>query len=351
MANDSSPQSPTAPDAVTDTPGTPSSDLPHHNAPPGVSPKVPEQVPIYSPNHSPIITQDLRSARPEEAHASELAPFSLEKKTQASITIPRAEYNRLKTLDDFRLLAVDFSRSEIPAQEALDIARIFNDKFEKAEALPASSISRSSDKPNIPSIPIDGVASTEKIRWWSKLRRYSPSTLVVLLSVLIIFLIAAYFIGRLSAERLDDQVALRIAASQQKRTFTASVAGWNTALAQAMDLAKRNVIWITSNPSHTYTWETLSKSADRGLTPSVFVIGNRLSHYELFKLASYYNLRTHITTTDLSNINIIVIDDTYILSGDDLGIWFSIEPRDVHTLFETIKRALWSQRRQIFPRS
>src|ERR1035437_3394248 len=263
----------------------------------------------FEPNFIPPITHDLRTIRRETAAAEALRPVdpnadggTIEK----LVTITERGYEQLKTLEDFRILAVAFQNSEIPAAELLPLVRAFNEATEDPDKIDAKIKSESAQTTVPISTTIDQSSDQPKSRLGLYLKILGDADLLMVL-----FLMAfavGYVKGNRPIERAESSRA------QGRRGYYPTVGGWNIALNQLARGTQKKVIWLTTDPmAEPYTWDIIGALTKQGRQVDVVAICPPILRTVLINLARLNRATLYLAQVEIYRIHQAIIDNHIIL--------------------------------------
>ena len=305
-------------------------------------------MPEFSPNYSVPITTDLRTTKPELAHAKVLADVTPGKSGQIRyVPVPEDELHALRQNEEFKLLAVNFQRTEMTAQAALQLGNVFRQSMDQADALvsvakPTAQVTaQAASSADLPE---------EQPRFWSN---WQPSglSLAIGAGLFVVVVGAVYWLGLIHGSRPSAQIGQAQSGSRNLRNFSPGLASWSNALPEALDRAREQVYWVTSAPMDTTSWEILAAAKkQRPLKITVVAIGNSASLLELATVARQYNVSALHSSVSSGRVNWLIVDGRELLDGAGaLGAWFTIDPKDagkVIDLMRTVylKDSAWAYR-------
>ena len=305
-------------------------------------------MPEFSPNHSSPITTDLRTTKPELAHAKVLADVTPGKNGQIRyVPVPEHELHELQQNEEIKLLAINFQRTEMTAAAALQLGNVFRQSMEKADAL--VSVAQKTAQVTAQAASAADLHE-EKPRFWAN---WSPSglSLAVVAGLISVVLGAIYWAGFIHGARPSAKIGQAQTGSRNLRNFSPGLASWSVALPEALDRAREQVYWVTSQPMETATWESLAAvKKQRSLKITVVAIGNSTSVLELATVARQYNLSALHSSVSSGRVNWLIVDGRELLDGAGaLGVWFTIDPKDAGKVVELLgtvylKDSAWAYR-------
>ncbi len=299
--------------------------------------KPPDVSPDYNPDHHPVITHDIREKRGEEGKEDLLAPFDANAAAKRigsgkRVTVAEDELNRLRIGEEISSVILSLNETEIPAEHAQTIGRVFIETFHGSLEKRAA-VEQAAGAPVV-SGPIadDSAAASDPTG-----RKHRTRIVIIAGSLLLLSISAGLFIYYQFAKREKELIAARAEAAERSklnRLFSPGSTTWEQTIERYGANAKSSIVWITSNLNDSYTWSLLQSFLIKrpSLSVRVFVVSPSLSATEVSSMAARYNITTILVSRLQSEIRVqtVLIDSSLLIDGSNgAATWLTAELADI----------------------
>ncbi|OAM91641.1 hypothetical protein OH491_24210 [Termitidicoccus mucosus] len=263
----------------------------------------PESTAHYNPQGTASPTHDIRVEKHEDSSRELLKPFAAEKSPRSVITIAAEEYQRLKKLDNLKLLGLHPEKTRLPKAEETRLRKLVTDS--SIDAI-AGEKKQELEKASRVQTEIAVKKALEAAQKRSRKKTETKGLRHRLLAVGLI--LAAGLAGWQFKPREQNRIA------QSPSTIEIAPERQAQALNWAFHHTDRAILWITSVADRDIIRHLQAKLQNHGNLGCVILVTQEAAQ-DFETIAREINVTTYVYPGSLGHINRLIFDDQLILDA------------------------------------